>query len=186
MSTSLPNSLIGAAYATPGARFGRETRDAISGERCMQWLLKKNCSTSPRQLGSAYAFLALLSMGIAAGFWAMGATLVFPFASAELLLVGLALVVYARHATDGEEIRLGSQGLTVLHTCGSRVRKVEFQPTWVRVEPEHGDRSLIEFSGQGRRIAVGRFVRPELRQQLADEFRWALRRWYPVQANVTT
>jgi len=47
----------------------------------------------------------------------------------------------------------------------------------VRVEPELGDRSLIELSGQGRRIAVGRFVRPELRRQLADELRWALRRW---------
>jgi uncharacterized membrane protein len=44
------------------------------------------------------------------------------------------------------------------------------------VEPEHGDGSLIELSGQGQRIVVGRFVRPELRRQLADELRWALRR----------
>ena len=45
------------------------------------------------------------------------------------------------------------------------------------VEPQHGDRSLIELSGQGRSISVGRFVRPELRRELADELRWALRRW---------
>jgi uncharacterized membrane protein len=40
----------------------------------------------------------------------------------------------------------------------------------------HGDRSLIELSGEGRRIAVGRFVRPESRRALADELRAALRR----------
>lgn len=38
------------------------------------------------------------------------------------------------------------------------------------------DGSLIELSGQGRSIAVGRFVRPELRRGLADELGAALRR----------
>ena len=67
--------------------------------------------------------------------------------------------------------------MTVEHAHGPRTVTVEFEPAWVRVEPETGDRSLIELSGQGRRIAVGRFVRPELRRQLAEELRWALRRW---------
>ena len=49
-------------------------------------------------------------------------------------------------------------------------------PTWVRVEPADRDGSLIELSGEGRHIAVGRFVRPELRPALADELRAALRR----------
>ena len=56
-------------------------------------------------------------------------------------------------------------------------RDQPFAPAFVRVEPRSGDRSLIELSGQGRRITVGRYVRPELRRQLADELRWALRRW---------
>ena len=60
--------------------------------------------------------------------------------------------------------------------CGRRTDQVEFAPAWVRVEPAHGDRSLIELSGEGKRIAVGRFVRPELRRALADELRAALRR----------
>jgi uncharacterized membrane protein len=45
----------------------------------------------------------------------------------------------------------------------------------VRVEPVADDRSLIELSGQGRSVNVGRFVRPELRPQLAQEIRRALR-----------
>jgi uncharacterized membrane protein len=67
--------------------------------------------------------------------------------------------------------------LVVERADGRRVERVEFTPAWVRVEPEHGEGSLIELSGQGRRISVGRFVRPELRRELADELRWALRRW---------
>ncbi len=145
----------------------------------MQWLLKQNCSMSPRQILGAYVLLAALSLGIAMGFWLIGATLVLPFAGAELFMLAVAMVVHARHATDSEHIVLGRHGLTVVHTSGGHVERVEFQPAWVRVEPEHGDRSLIELSGQGRRIAVGRFVRPELRRQMAEEFRWALRRWHP-------
>jgi uncharacterized membrane protein len=91
--------------------------------------------------------------------------------------IAAALLVYSRHASDRELIRLQPGRLTVEHVFGRHVERAEFAPAWVRVEPEHGDRSLIELSGQGQRIAVGRFVRPELRRQLADELRWALRRW---------
>ena len=66
--------------------------------------------------------------------------------------------------------------LKVEFTHGRRVDEVEFTPAWVRVEPAHGDRSLIELSGEGKRIAVGRFVRPELRRALAEELRAAIRR----------
>jgi uncharacterized membrane protein len=61
-----------------------------------------------------------------------------------------------------------------LETAG-RLERAEFERQWVRVEPKSGDLSLIELSGQGRSIEVGRFVRPELRQVLAREIRKALR-----------
>ena len=107
-----------------------------------------------------------------------------PFAWLEVLAVGAALLVYARHAADSECIRLQGGMLTVEHACGRHTDRVEFRPDWVRVEPEHGDGSLIELSGQGQRIVVGRFVRPELRRQLADELRWALRRRDAAQGRV--
>jgi len=65
---------------------------------------------------------------------------------------------------------------------GNRTDQVEFAPAWVRVEPAHSDRSLIEISGEGKRVAIGRFVRPELRRALADELRSALRRSGPWRA----
>jgi uncharacterized membrane protein len=173
MSATVSYLPIGFAPAVRPLRFGRED---FAG-RSVQWLLKRNCSASPRQMLGFFGSLALLSLLIAAFFWMRGATLVMPFAWAELAVLGAALLLYARHAADSESIRLQPGRLTVEHACGGSINRVEFAPAWVRVEPEHGDRSLIELSGQGQRISVGRFVRPELRRQLADELRWALRRW---------
>ena len=147
------------------------------GDGSVQWLLKRNCSLAPGQLLAFYLSLCVISLAVAVAFWTQGAVLVMPFAGLEMLSVGAALLLYARHAADSELIRLRPGRLTVRRISGPRVEQVEFAPAWVRVEPETGDRSLIELSGQGRRISVGRFVRPELRRQLADELRWALRRW---------
>jgi uncharacterized membrane protein len=141
----------------------------------IQWFLRRNCSVTPKQLMWVYLSMCVLSLGIGTLFWVNGATFVLPFAWIELLAVGIAFVVYARHATDGERIYLdGSQLVVELEQAGKLERK-SFKREWVRVEPGAGDRALIEVSGQGRSIEVGRYVRPELRPDLAREIRRALR-----------
>ncbi len=152
--------------------------ESAAEPQAVEWELRRNCSVAPGQLLGFYLSLCAVSLSIATVFWWQGARLVMPFAWAELLVVGGVLWVYARHAGDRESIALRDGRLTVVHANGSQVERVEFQPAWVRVEPEHSDNSLVELSGQGRRIAVGRFVRPEQRRQLAEELRWALRRWH--------
>ncbi|MEO8836092.1 MAG: DUF2244 domain-containing protein [Caldimonas sp.] len=149
---------------------------ANPGDGSVQWLLRRNCSMTPLQLVAFYLSLCAWSLAIAGAFWARGATLVMPFAGLELLAVGAALFVYSRHATDRELMLLSPGSLRVECRLGRHIDEVEFAPAWVRVEPARGDRSLIELSGQGKRISVGRFVRPELRRALADELRSALRR----------
>ncbi len=122
-----------------------------------------------------YASLCLVSLGIGTAFWFQGAKFVLPFAWIELIAVGAAFLVYSRHATDGERIYLTGPQLVVECDNGGKVERAEFRREWVRVEPRSGDGSLIELSGQGRSINVGRFVRPELRPVLAREIRMALR-----------
>jgi uncharacterized membrane protein len=156
-------------------RFGHESSGA-AGEWTVEWKLKRNCSLAPRQLLVWYFALCALSLSVASYFWWLGARMVMPFAWLELLAVGAAMLVYARHAADNESIALRGDRLTVEYASGNRVERVEFQPRWVRVERKEDDGSLVELSGQGRRVAVGRYVRPELRRQLADELRMALRR----------
>ena len=146
----------------------------VSGQN-IHWLLKRNCSVTPAQLGWLYASLCVVSLGIATFFWFQGAKLVLPFAWLELMAVGSAFLVYSRHATDGERISLSGQQLVVELENAGRLERAEFDREWVRVEPLAGDRSLIALSARGRSVNVGRYVRPELRPALAREIRMALR-----------
>lgn len=141
----------------------------------IQWFLRRNCSLTPSQMGWIYLSLCALSLGIGAMFWSIGATFVLPFAWLELTLVGVAFLLYARHAGDGERIFLAGPQLVVELETAGKLERAEFSREWVRVEPQSGDGSLIELYGQGRRINVGRYVRPELRPALAREIRLALR-----------
>lgn len=182
MTVTTTSTRVGIASRAP-IRFGREVTDepatgsspAAGPSWRLQWRLRRNCSIAPRQLLASFLALAALMLTIGAAFWWHGAPMVLPFAGIELLLVGLAMLAYARHATDFEAIDLSPGRLVVERACGVRVERAEFQPAWVRIEPRHDERSLIELSGRGQTIAVGRFVRPEQRRALADELRGAVR-----------
>lgn len=177
MTSSGRNTFEGWAVpqSTPAFRFATVPLPGHDSEDMVLWLLKRPCSLTPAQLGWAYASLCATSLLVAAFFWFQGATLVMPFAWAELLAVGAAFLLYSRHAGDGEKIVLqGGQLVVELETAG-RTQRAEFNREWVRVEPRDGDGSLIEVSGQGQSVRVGRHVRPELRPMLAREIRMALR-----------
>ena len=141
----------------------------------MEWSLKRNCSVTPAQLGWLYASLCAVSLGVAVGFWSLGAPLVLPFALLELLAVGLAFLLYARHATDRERIRLLDGRLVVEQETAGRIQRCEFAREWVRVEPREDDGQLIEVRGGGQSVTVGRHLRSDLRPALAREIRLALR-----------
>jgi uncharacterized membrane protein len=143
--------------------------------QAIRWLLRRNCSVTPVQLARLYASLCVVTLAIGMFFWYQGASLVLPFAAIELAAVGAAFLAYARHATDRETISLEGRQLVVeLESAGQRER-AEFDRDWVRVEPAVSDRSLVALSARGRRVNVGRYLRPELRPVLAQEIRKALR-----------
>lgn len=174
MSAISPLPVASAHPERESWRFGKES-SAERSDWSIEWILKRNCSMAPQQLFGLFGGLCVLSMSIASFFWAQGAKLVMPFAWLEMVAVGVALLIYARHAADQELIALNRGTLMVQHTSGNSIETVEFVPEWVIVEPVTGGKSLIELSGQGQRVEVGRFVRPELRQQLANELRRAVR-----------
>ena len=86
-----------------------------------QWFLRRNCSVTPRQLAWIYLSLCAVSLGLGVMFWLLGATLVLPIAWLELMLVGAAFLVYARHATDGETIRLDDGQLVIEQESAGRM-----------------------------------------------------------------
>lgn len=138
--------------------------------------MRRNCSLAPRQLLFALGIAAMLPVVFATFLFGLGATLVMPFAWLEVAALAVALLAYARHAGDRELVRIGGGRLEVERIDGARVERADFDAARVRVEADRGRDRLIELAGEGRRIAVGRFVRPELRAALARELRFALLR----------
>ena len=142
----------------------------------VQWRMARNCSFAPGCLLAVF-LCAVASCRwasrLASGGWARRPCL--PLAGVELLALGVAFWVCARHAGDAETITLAERELNVEHRFGRGVESAAFRAEWVRVEPVHGEGSLVEISGQGQRMRVGRYLRPELRMALARELRQALR-----------
>lgn len=158
-------------------------RFATQSDAGVEWRLRRNCSITPAQLGILYASLCVVSLGVAGFFWTQGATLVLPFAALELTAVGAAFLVYARHATDGERVRLLERSLVVEQETAGRLVRREFAREWVQVGVQgragsgllESARGLIEVREGGQAVQIGRFMRPDLRPSLAREIRQALR-----------
>jgi uncharacterized membrane protein len=181
MSTALASRHWPAPAAAPGPgawRFARLVDLPGSGgeQRVLQWVLKRNCSITPSQMIAVYLSLCAVSLAVAAGFWWQGAPFVLAFAGVEMLLVGVALLVYARHAADRETVTLSGRDVEVEQCFGRQVARAAFRAEWLCVEPAQAQGSLVELAGQGQRIRVGRFLRPDLRAAFAQELRRALRR----------
>ncbi|KVM61327.1 hypothetical protein WJ58_05425 [Burkholderia ubonensis] len=151
--------------------------DAADAEPVLEdWLMKRNCSMSPRQFVLFYASLAGFSLAIAAMLMWQGAWLVMPFTGVELLAVGVAFAVYARHAVDYERIRLFSHRLVIERMNAEQLTQIEFNPRWVRVEPGATPRDPIRLVSRGQTVVIGQHLAQYRRAQFADELRAALRR----------
>jgi uncharacterized membrane protein len=158
-------------------RFARELpRREDQAAPTVQWLMPRNHSFVPGRLLAVFVALCVVSLGIGLAFWWLGAPAVLPLAGAELLALGTAFWLWSRHAGDAEKITLAERELEVEHRFGRLVERAAFRAEWVRVEPAQHDGSLVEITGQGQRMQVGRYLRPELRIALARELRQALRR----------
>ena len=110
MSALSVQGFRGQSPAVPSLRFGSP---AGADDNSVQWLLRRNCSMTPLQLVAFYLSLCAWSLAIAGAFWSRGATFVMPFATIEMLAIGAALFVYARHAGDRERVLLKPGRLTV-------------------------------------------------------------------------
>lgn len=133
-----------------------EVLDLPDGGR--RWVFKKNCSLTPRQLVIWYLSLCAITGSIAAGFWLAGFWIVLPFAGLELLLVGVAFLVYARHASDRESIEISSNELKVEIVLGARLFSKTMPPQWARLEYNGRFKAPLVLKCGRDEIAIGRFI----------------------------
>lgn len=141
------------------------------------WHLRRNCAISPRQFVIFYCSLVTVSLAIATFWTVLGAWTVLPFAGLDLVCVGVAFVVYARHATDYERVEISAGKVVVEAVNGDRVLHLELHPRWVRVNLQDRPRAKIEISCPDRTVLVGTHVPVHLRASIANEMRRSISRW---------
>jgi uncharacterized membrane protein len=142
-----------------------------------EWVLKRNCSISPRQLAGVYAVLCGMSLIVAVLFTLRGAWYVLGFAMLEMSVVGGAFLLYARHATDREHIALIDGCLLVELIQAGRVCRFRLIPHCTRVNlPVAQNRviGLVSLESNGVRVEVGRFLTEWERHRLVQELQHAL------------
>ena len=140
-------------------------------------LLKRNCSISPGGMLRVFALLALTSLCIATGFALAGAWLILPFAGLEVLALGAAFIVNARHATDFERIEVSADRLTVEIAEADRLARYMVHPrvAKLRLEKDEGYGARVLLRTPGRDVEVGRHLDAEARVEFAAELTKKLR-----------
>lgn len=104
--------------------------------------------------------------------------MILPFTCAELIILGVALLIYARHASDYEKIVLDGAEFTIDLFLGNQRTVKKWNAPWVRVKnPElTSDRkdSLVTLEMGHESIQVGQFIFADARADLASDIRGAI------------
>ena len=140
-----------------------------------EWVLKRNCSISPRQLAMVYAALCSVSLTVAVLFTLRGAWYILGFAVLELAAVGLAFFHYGRHATDRERIVLNEDTLLIELIQAEQASPHRLNLCAARVELPDAQRGLILVEAAGVSVEIGRFLTSWRRREFARELAQAIR-----------
>jgi uncharacterized membrane protein len=124
--------------------------------------------------------LGLVSLAAGIGFVAIGAWPIFGFFGLDVGLVYLAFHFSYRSARQRETLRLAGNAFTVERVGVRGDRRIwQFQPFWLRVVleewPDESNRLFV--ASHGKSLAIGDFLAPAVRRELAATLHDALRRW---------
>lgn len=140
-----------------------------------EWLLKRNCSMTPRQVAKAYGVLCAFVLAVSLAFALHGIWYVFAFALLEITVVVTALLYYARHATDQERVVLSEGCLRIERTDAGRVSHFTLDAYWTRVVVPDRRRQLIGLEAKGVKLELGSYVSENARRAVAREMQALLR-----------
>ena len=146
-----------------------------ASESGFDFTIKRNCSISPQDLVCVLAFLACVSLGIAAVFACFGAWPILPFAGIEVIVLAAAFYLNGRHAADYERIALRKGRLVVEGSSAGRIEHHEFGLPWLRVdERRRGPELRVLLRSRGDSLEIGRHLGAERRARLAADIRSGL------------
>ena len=138
------------------------------------WVLRRNCSLTPRQLCVAFALVGTTSMLVSLAWALSGAWIVLPFVAIELAVLAVAFVAYARHAADCERIILAGDKVSVEVFHGARFERSEIPRQWLRCGIDDGQQGLVRLTSSRKEVRIGQFVGQADRKRFVEEFKTAL------------
>jgi uncharacterized membrane protein len=153
---------------------------APGGPYFFERILRPHRSLPPRGFHWLMLALGLVSIMVGIGFVSIGAWPVCGFFGLDVALVYLAFRISYRRARLREILRLAADAFTVERIGVGGARRVwRFQPFWTRVvlEERDADRNRLYVASHGRYLAIGDFLAPCSRRELAFTIREALARW---------
>ncbi len=150
---------------------------ACSNEAGFSVVCKRNASLPPVGRRWMLCSIAVLILGIAGGFAAVGAWPIVPFAGLELAIVYLAFREIGRHEGDCETIVIAGDTVRVETVRAGSRHTVQFNRHWVQVVVEPGSVLAVPrvwLRSHGRLVEVGRHLPQEGRLELARELKLRL------------
>lgn len=135
---------------------------------------RRNNSLSSTGRLLVFAFLFVVSVGIAAAFAHFGAWLVLPFAGLEMLVLYLAFRYIEHHAADYELIEIDGDRVKVERFEGGNRRTEAFSRYWAHVVVSQ-DGSRLALRSHGRELEIGHIMSDEQRLELGRALKRRLR-----------
>jgi len=123
--------------------------------------------------------VALANLTVGGIFYWSGAWPVFGFMGLDVALLYFLFRLNYRDAKEKEFVRLTDEALTVRRVrANGEEQSWSLEPYWLRVEMDDPPRheSALVLAARNRRLAVGSFLTPEERLEMAHALRRALHR----------
>jgi uncharacterized membrane protein len=133
------------------------------------WLMKRNCSFSPKQVGLFYLSIVCFSLLVATYFLLIGVWMVIIFTSFEILALTIALYVYTRHALDYEKITIVGRQLLFERSWGGKVQSHEFNTIWTKLVRSGLTGRDLALKNSTNEVQIGFFIGGNEQQQFEKE-----------------
>lgn len=163
--------------APPEAASLHAPRRADASRPLFDAILTPHRSLPPLGFALLIGVVAAVNVGLGVSFMLQGAWPIFAFCGLDVLLFYVMFRLSYRSARMYERVRLLPGELVVeRHDVGGRKQSWTFQPYWLRVAmddpPRHDSQLLLR--SHGRALAIGSFLTPAERLDLAQALRRAL------------
>ena len=133
------------------------------------WLMKRNCSFSPKQVGIFYLSIVSFSLLVALYFLLIGVWMIIIFTCIELIALTVALYVYSKHALDYEKITIVGNRLLVERSWGGKVRIEEFNTVWTKLIHKNDGRRDLVLATSTKEVPIGYFIVANQQEQFEKD-----------------